>query len=153
MPGDGSAGGKKVTRFSIDKPGFSRLLPSAREGQSGFSNPKSPNVAKSLFKYEDILQAPSETLNQLYAVAGLNGNCVKKVRLETTKVIHERGRHVFTHPTNKKELIWYDRDQFMIHLRVDTNRNQTDRLSREQRLQVADICASSLQYFGYSDIE
>jgi hypothetical protein len=93
MPGDGPADGNKVARFAVDLPGFLRWLSAAREGPSGFSDPESPKVDKSLMwvcvpSYSQIMWARN------CDVLGQSGLCYRVVTANR-KITRNVGGYIY----------------------------------------------------------
>jgi hypothetical protein len=102
-----------------------------------------------VFRYEDLVASPQETLKSLYEAVDLDLGAIPKLRLETKAVIDVDGAHRIALGANEKRLLWYDRDDFGRHLRGDANANQLARLSEAEQQQIAEHCAWSLHHFGY----
>lgn len=102
-----------------------------------------------IMRYEDIIEKPLESLNEIYSCAGLDVSLVRKIRLETKPVIRSDGHHGFIHGTNRKELVWYDADEFHRHFINDANSNQIERLSEEEKQTIVKFARESLSHFSY----
>ena len=102
-----------------------------------------------LIRYEDLIAQPLETLKKIYEWAGLDLGLVKKVRLQAKRVLEKDGSHKIILNRDFKEVIWYDLDEFGKHFRKDTNKNQIERLTEDQKAVILHTCRSSLEHFGY----
>lgn len=102
-----------------------------------------------IFRYEDLLNEPLDTLKRIYECADLDVNQVSKIRLVTVKVITGDGKHEYVHGTDREELIWYDLEDFGRHLHSDVNENQIRRLTEEQKQIILGHARDILEYFSY----
>lgn len=102
-----------------------------------------------VFRYEDVVASPRESLEDLYEAAELDVARVAKIRLETKAVIDASGAHVDVLGGGEKRLVWYDVDDFADHFRPDANANQIARLSDAEKERITDVCGWSLRRFGY----
>lgn len=102
-----------------------------------------------IIRYEDIITNPLDLLREIYDLADLDINQVKKIRLESKKVIGKDGKHNYFHGTNRKQVIWYEQTKLRTHFRTDVNRNQIDRLNEVQKSKIISLCKDSLEYFDY----
>ena len=100
-----------------------------------------------VFRFEDIIHQPVESLRKIYASAGLEP--VDKIRLETARVITPDGQHEHVHGVGKKELVWYDWDDFGRHFRADVNENQINQLDDKQKEIILEHAYEVLEYFSY----
>ena len=102
-----------------------------------------------LLRYEEIIADPLESLRSIYRLAHLDVNKVKKVRLETKKVMRSDGSHGYVHGAKERQVMWYPLEEFDKHFRPDANENQIKRLSKEQQATIVNHCEKSLRHFGY----
>jgi hypothetical protein len=102
-----------------------------------------------IFKFEDIVERPLESLQDVYKCADLDLSQVSKIRLETKRVIGKDGEHKFVHNTAAKQLVWYERDTFGQHFVPDVNKNQIARLTSQQYAKIVQIAGDSLRQFSY----
>ena len=102
-----------------------------------------------IIRYEDIIANPTETLKKIYNLCKLDFALVKKIRLQTKKVIDKTGKHQFVHNKKSKQTIWYKPNNFMQHFIKDVNETQINRLSDKDKTTILQICKNSLQYFDY----
>jgi hypothetical protein len=102
-----------------------------------------------IFRFEDILEHPGESLRDVYERADLDLSQVSKIRLETKRVIGKDGEHQFVHNTAAKQLVWYERDSFAQHFVSDVNQNQISRLTSDQHDEIVKIAGESLRQFSY----
>jgi hypothetical protein len=103
-----------------------------------------------IFKFEDIINNPLESLEEIYNCSALNINAVKKIRLETKKVLNLDGKHEYIHNTEKKELIWYSLDEFGQHFDINVNDNQLKNLTNEHREIIYKHAQNALEFFSYA---
>lgn len=102
-----------------------------------------------ILKFEDLIGDPVESLKKVYKLADLDINMLGKIRLETTKTITNNGEHEFIHNTDNKELLWYSLEEFANHYNKDVNKNQRERLTKEQEEIILENAQSTLQHFSY----
>jgi hypothetical protein len=102
-----------------------------------------------IFRYEDLMAKPLETLSQILKAADLDIGHMNSIRQEIKPLINKEGKHLT--PTDKafNQLVWYDLNNFMNHLVPNVNDNQIQRLSQEQKASIINECGSSLEQFGY----
>jgi len=102
-----------------------------------------------IIRFEDILERPYESLQQVYDYSDLDIGDVKKVRLESKRVIGEDGDHHLVHKAREKEMIWYGADSFADHFILNVNENQIARLTIKQKDIIRNIAGDMMQQFGY----
>ncbi len=102
-----------------------------------------------IVRYEDILERPQEMLREIYRMANLNLTEVEKIRQQIKKVITKDGSHQNVDNKKWKEVVWYGVDEFHMHFRPESNKNQINRLSEEQKNLIVQLSGSSLRQFGY----
>ena len=105
-----------------------------------------------IIKFEDILDRPIESMKKIYDFAALDMNEVKKVRLETKKMVTNDGKHEHIHGVNRKQVIWYDLESFYLHLQKDVTTNQIKRLTEDQKELIKQNAFNSLKYFDYINV-
>jgi len=103
-----------------------------------------------IVRYEDMIANPDPELANIYRIIDLDIELIKKIRLETKKVIGKDGSHDFRHQTSEKKVIWYDRQDYFKHFMPNANQNQINRLSQDQRDRIKEICKRSLDNFDYA---
>ena len=102
-----------------------------------------------VFRYEDLMTKPVETIDQIYKVADLDLAKLTGIRLEVKPTMNKRGEHFMPIGKNENDLIWYDLKNVTNHLIPDVNSHQIKRLNAEQKTIIMNKCRSSLEYFNY----
>ncbi|MFK5949815.1 MAG: sulfotransferase [Methylococcales bacterium] len=102
-----------------------------------------------ILKFEDLIGDPIGSLKNVYKFADLDMNMLGKIRLETTKVITNKGEHEFIHNTANKELVWYSLEEFENHYNKDVNENQRERLTKEEEQIILKNAHDTLKHFAY----
>ncbi len=102
-----------------------------------------------IFRYEDFIENPLESLRSLYQVSELDLKQVSKIRLQTKRVVNADGTHNLTRQGVEKQLHWYQVDDFFKHFVTDANENQISRLNETQKEDIKEICLTSLKHFDY----
>lgn len=102
-----------------------------------------------VFRYEDFIDHPQESLQRLFTITDLSLDEIEKIRLQTKRVIQTDGSHHLSQSSEEKELLWYDTDKYFNHFIKGANENQIRRLTENQRRVIGEICGEVLEYFNY----
>jgi hypothetical protein len=62
------------------------------------------------------------------------------------------GKHEHIHGVNRKQVIWYDLENFYLHLQKDVTTNQIKRLTEDQKEVIKQYAFNSLNYFDYINV-
>ena len=110
---------------------------------------KIPNF--SIFRFEDVLDNPEDTLRQIYQAAGLDIMKVERIRLQSKPVIDSGGTHSFSLSKKAlKDMFWYRLDGMGAHFQADVNENQIRNLDSGAKKTIERYSAKALEYFGYT---
>jgi hypothetical protein len=101
-----------------------------------------------IFRYEDILNNPLDTLKRIYECADLSIDQVDKIRFVTKPVMTAEGQRSL-HGMDSDQLIWYDLKNFASFLQVDVNEYQINRLSENQKQSILKHAYITMKYFSY----
>ncbi len=102
-----------------------------------------------IFRYEDLLQEPLQTLRKIYEFADLDMNLVPKVRFVNNKIITAEGKHQYVDGVEQGTLIWYGLENFHQFLDPGLNENQIKRLTKGQKKIILEQARNSLEHFSY----
>lgn len=102
-----------------------------------------------IYRYEDLVANPLESIKRMYEQGGLDFAKVKKVRLESKRIMSNNGNYNVINNQKDKDLIWYNLNDLHRHLSTDANENQMKLLKKDQKILIQETCKASLEYFDY----
>lgn len=102
-----------------------------------------------IYRYEDIVVNPLESIKRIYQQGGLDFAKVKRMRFESKRIMSNNGNYNVINNRKEKDLIWYDLKDLNRHLITDANENQLKLLKKDQKNLIQETCRASLEYFDY----
>ncbi|MCA9215876.1 MAG: sulfotransferase [Planctomycetales bacterium] len=103
-----------------------------------------------IFRFEDILNQPIETLNRVFLHAGLEISKLDKIRVHTRRVMDAHGNHRLRKGKYEWELAWISLDQLEDYLDRNVDANQAKLLSYSDRNEFLRYAGAAMERLGYS---
>lgn len=101
-----------------------------------------------LVKYEDMVEDPYAFAKKIYAHAGLEISELKKIRLQSKKVMGADGKRDFV-KGGDRELFWYKPDDLSKYVRKDINENQIRQLNENDKETFIAVAGDAMKALGY----
>jgi len=104
-----------------------------------------------IFRFEDLMLKPQETLIRLYQLADLDIKDVKNICLQDKASTGTDGKRRFVAPeAEDRKLLWYSLEDFPKHFRADVNCNQISKLNNNDRERFLSLAAPTMEQLGYA---
>jgi hypothetical protein len=100
-----------------------------------------------LVRFEDLLQNPTASMQDLYSKADLDFDHGRKVRLKAKPYLHADGTRRSDHKTGSH--YWMEIKQLEQFLEADINQHQTSRLSESEKEIIKSRTGSVMERLGY----
>ncbi len=101
-----------------------------------------------LLNYEDMVKNPLEFMHRIYAYAGLDISKVKKVRLQSKKIMNVNGKRSRL-KGGDRQIFWYDPTIIHQYIKRDINKNQIQQLSVRDKKKFMSIAGDVMEKLGY----
>jgi len=99
--------------------------------------------------YEDMVKDPLGFMRQIYSYANLDMGKVKKVRLQSKKMMGTDGKRKI-HRGTDREVFWYELSEFHKFISPDINENQIKKLSKKDKSIFLSVAGDEMEELGYN---
>ena len=99
--------------------------------------------------FEDLMQDPVPSIQQIYEHAGLDIDKLRDVRMQIRRVIDADGNHRLS-GGSEWQVVWSDLEGLATYFQKDVNRNQIKRLSGADRDTFLKEAGETMEMLGYS---
>jgi hypothetical protein len=100
-----------------------------------------------LFRFEDLLQEPLQSLTRAYALAGLDPGAVRKVRFKAKAHLQANGRHATTFTENRH--YWFEPQDMHRILEPSINELQAGRVDAREQERLLEATRAVCERVGY----
>lgn len=101
-----------------------------------------------IVRYEDMVNNPFKFMKMIYEMAKLDIDDVKKVRLQSKKVMGDNGKRNLLRGFDR-QVFWCNPDELGNHVRNDVNENQIKQLKNSDKEKFLKIAGKEMETLGY----
>jgi hypothetical protein len=104
-----------------------------------------------IVRYEEMVKQPSDFLKEIYRLAELDLQKIKKIRLQSKPMLTHDGKHILSQGSDR-QVFWYDLCDLHKHIRSDIDKNQIAHLSAQDKDIFLTIAGRTMEKLKYSTL-